>query len=136
MYTQCFSLPPPPIASECSCLCFGLSKLIYVHFADSKKTYIFRKIKFFKTFWELTVYVQVYLFIILYSHWIAANIIQYLPYLVVLVYEYLSVFTHLYMSKWGLLLYQRIIQPFFRNTRTFHGGGGTPILRHGRKVSR
>ncbi len=28
--------------------------------------------------WELTVYVQVYLFIILYSYWIATNIIQYL----------------------------------------------------------
>ncbi len=42
---------------------------------------------------ELTVYVQVYLFIILYSYWIATNIIQYLLYLVVLVYEYLSVFT-------------------------------------------
>ncbi len=58
-----------------------------------------------------------YLFIILYSYWIATYIIQYLLYLVVLVYEYLSLFTQLY------LLYQRIMQPFFRNTRTFHGGG-------------
>ncbi len=33
-------------------------------------------------------YGQVYLFIILYSHWIATNIIQYLLYRVVLVYEY------------------------------------------------
>ncbi len=33
-------------------------------------------------------YVQVYVFIILYSYWIATNIIQYLLYLVVLVYEY------------------------------------------------
>ncbi len=73
---------------------------------------------------ELTVYVQVYLFIILYSYWIATNIIQYLVYLVVLVYEYLSVFTQLYPRKWGQLLYQRIMQPFVRNTRIFHGGGG------------
>ncbi len=82
----------------------------------------------------MTVYVQVYLFIILYSYWIATNIIQYLVYLVVLVSEYMSVFTQLYLRKWGQLLYQIIMQPFFRNTRTFHGGGGTPILRHGKKV--
>ncbi len=68
-------------------------------------------------------YVQVYLFIILYSYWIATNIIQYILYLLVLVYEYLSVCIRLYPRKWGQLLYQRII-PFFRNTRTFHGGGG------------
>ncbi len=79
-------------------------------------------------------FVHVYLFIILYSYWIATNIIQYLLYLVVLVNEYLSVFTELYLRKWGQLLYQRIMQPFFRNTRAFHGEGGTPILRHGRKV--
>ncbi len=98
---------------------------------------------------ELTVYVQVYLLIILYSYWIATNIIQYLLYLVILVPEYLSVFTQLYMRKWGQLLYQSIMQPFIRNTRTFHVGGGytanlgavmvhvihfTLILRHGRKV--
>ncbi len=41
-----------------------------------------------------------------------------------LVSEYLSVFTQLYLRKWGQLLHQRIMQPFFRNTRTFHGGGG------------
>ncbi len=81
-------------------------------------------------------YVQVYLFIILYSNWISTNIIQYLLYFVVLVYEYLSVFTQLYLRKWSQLLYQKIIQPFFRNTRTFHGEGGTPILRHGRNVPR
>ncbi len=73
---------------------------------------------------ELTVYVQAYLFIILYSYWIETNIIQYLLYLVVLVYEYLSVCTQLYPRKWDQLLYQRIMQPFLRNTRTFHGGGG------------
>ncbi len=78
-------------------------------------------------------YVQVYLFIILYSYWIATNIIQYLLYLVVLVYEYLSACTQLYPRKWGQLLYQRIMQPFFRNTRTFHGGVWY-ILKHGRKV--
>ncbi len=74
-------------------------------------------------------YVQVYLFIILYSYWIATNISQYLLYLIGLVYEYLSVCTQLYPRKWGQLLwlYQRIMQPFFRNTSTFHGGGGTPI---------
>ncbi len=69
-------------------------------------------------------YVQVHLFILLYSYWIATNIIQYLLYLVVLVPEYLFVSTQLYPRKWGQLLYQRIMQPFFRNTRTFHGGGG------------
>ncbi len=62
-------------------------------------------------------YVQVYLFIILYSYWIATNIIQYLLYLVMLVSEYLSVFTQLFLRKWGQLLYQRIMQPFLRNTR-------------------
>ncbi len=72
----------------------------------------------------LVVYVQVYLFTILHSYWIATNIIQYLLYLVVLVYEYLSVFTQLHLRKWGQPLYQRIMQLFFRNTRTFHGGGG------------
>ncbi len=84
---------------------------------------------------ELTVYVQVYLFIILYSYWIASNIIQYLLYHVVLVYEYMSVFTQLYPRKWGQLLYQRIMQPLFRNTWTFHGGGGYSHT-HGRKVPR
>ncbi len=69
-------------------------------------------------------YVQVYLFIILYFYRIATNIIQYLLYLVVFVYEFLNVFTQLYPRKWSQLLYQRIMQPFFRNTRTFHGGGG------------
>ncbi len=69
-------------------------------------------------------YVQVYLFIIIYSYWIAANIIQYLLYLVMLVSEYMSVFTQLYLRKWGQTLYQRIMQPFLGNTRTFHGGGG------------
>ncbi len=74
--------------------------------------------------WELTVYVQVYLFIILYSYWIATNITQYLLYLVGIVYEYRSVFTQLYLRKWGQLLYQRNMQSFFRNTRTFHEGRG------------
>ncbi len=69
-------------------------------------------------------YVQVNLFIILYSYWIATNIIQYLLYLVMIVSEYLSIFTQLYLRKWGQLLYQRIMQPFLRNTRTFHGGRG------------
>ncbi len=72
----------------------------------------------------MIVYVQVYLFIILYSYWIATNIIQYLLYLVMLVPEYQSVFTQLYLRKWGHLLYQRIMQPILRNTRTFHVGGG------------
>ncbi len=71
----------------------------------------------------MAVYVQVYLFIILYSYWIATNIIQYLLYLVVLVQEYMSLFTQLYLRKWTQLLYQRIMQPLFRNTRIFHGGG-------------
>ncbi len=41
-----------------------------------------------------------------------------------LVPEYLSVFTQLHLRKWGQLLYQRIMQPFLRNTSTFHVGGG------------
>ncbi len=85
---------------------------------------------------ELTVNVQIYLFIILYFYWIETNIIQYLLYLVVLVYEYMSLCTQLYPRKWGQLLYQRITQPFFRNTRTFNGKGGTSIPRYGRKVPR
>ncbi len=64
-------------------------------------------------------YVQVYLSIILYSYWIATNIIQYLLYLVMFVPEYLSVFAQLYLRKWGQLLYQRIMQSFLRNTGTF-----------------
>ncbi len=36
-------------------------------------------------------YLQVYLFKILYSYWIATNIIQYLPYLVMIVSEYLCI---------------------------------------------
>ncbi len=40
-----------------------------------------------------------------------------------LVSDYLSAFTQLYLRKWCQLLYQRIMQPFFRNTTTFHGGG-------------
>ncbi len=40
-------------------------------------------------------YAQVYLFIILYSYWIATNIIPYLLYLVVIVHEYLSVFSYI-----------------------------------------
>ncbi len=51
--------------------------------------------------WELTAYVQVYLCIIQYTHWIAANIIQYLLYLVVIVYEYIFVFTLLLFVKMG-----------------------------------
>ncbi len=70
--------------------------------------------------WDLTVYVQVYLFIILYSYWKANNIIQYLLYLVVLVYDYLSVFTQNIREDGGQLLYQRIMEPFLRNTGTFH----------------
>ncbi len=73
-------------------------------------------------------YVQVYLFIILYSYWIVTNIIQYLLYLVMLVSEYLFVFTQPYLRKWGQLLYQRIMQPFLKNTRTFHWGKG--VLPH------
>ncbi len=106
---------------------------MYILLAQRRHMFL-EKRNVFKNIWELTVYVQVYLFIILYFYWIATNIIQYLLYLVVLVYEYLSVFTQLCPRKWGQLLYQSIMQPFFRNRRTFHGEGGTPILMHGRKV--
>ncbi len=106
---------------------------MYILLAQRRHIFL-EKWYFYKKNWELTVYVQVYLFIILYSYWIATNIIQYLLYLVVFVSEYLSVFTQLYLRKWHQLLYQRIMQPFFRSTRTFHWEGGTPILRHSRKV--
>ncbi len=43
------------------------------------------------------------IFIIL-TYWIGTNIIQYLLYLVVLVSEYLSVFTQLYLREWGLAI--------------------------------
>ncbi len=43
-------------------------------------------------------YVQVYLFIILYSYWIATNIIQYLLYLVMLVY---GLYTHENVDIYG-----------------------------------
>ncbi len=45
-----------------------------------------------------------------------------------LVSEYLSIFTQLYQRKWGQLLYPRIVQPFIRNTRTFHGEGVLPYF--------
>ncbi len=48
-------------------------------------------------------YVQVYLFIILYPYLIATNIIQYLQYLVVLVFEY-HVHTNYSTPPLGLLL--------------------------------
>ncbi len=70
------------------------------------------------------------LFIILYYYWIATNIIQYLIYLVVLVSEYLSVFTQLYLRKWGQLLYQSIMQPFLDVQGPLMGDGDNPILRH------
>ncbi len=75
----------------------------------AQRRLIFLDFFFFKHNWELTVYVQVYLFIIIYSYRIATNIIQYLLYLVVIVYEYMSVFTQLYPRKWGQPLYQRIM---------------------------
>ncbi len=96
---------------------------MYILLAQRRHIF-FEKWSFLKIIWELTVYVQLYLFIILYSYWIATNIIQYLLYLVMLVSEYLSVLTHLYLRKWDQLLYQRIMQHFLRNTRTFHGRWG------------
>ncbi len=63
------------------------------------------------------------------------HFIQYLLYLVVLVYEYMSVFAQLYLRKWGQLLYQRIMQPL-EIQGPFMEEGGTPILRHSRKVPR
>ncbi len=101
----------------------------------AQRRHIFRKMKKKqKKHWDLTVYVQVYLFIILYFYWIATNIIQYLLYLVLLVWKYMSVCTQLYPRKWGQLLYQRIMQPSLEIQGPFMGEWGTPILRHGRKV--
>ncbi len=71
-------------------------------------------------------YVQV--IIILYSYWIAINIIQYLLYLVVLVPEYLSVFTQLCLRKWCQLLYQIIMHPFLEIQGPFMGRGVLPYL--------
>ncbi len=90
------------------------------------KTFI-RSNKWEKKVRELTVNVQIYLFIILYFYWIETNIIQYLLYLVVLVYEYMSVFTELYLRKCGQLLYERIMQPSLEIHGPFIGEGGTPI---------
>ncbi len=45
-----------------------------------------------------------------------------------LVPKYLSVFSQLYLRKRGQLLYQRIMQPFLRNTMTFNGEGVLPYL--------
>ncbi len=39
-------------------------------------------------------YIQLYRFTILYSHWIATNIVKYLLYLLLFVYNSQSVFTH------------------------------------------
>ncbi len=104
---------------------------MYILLAQRRHIFL-EKCNLKKIFWELTVYVQVYLFIILYSYWIATNIIQYLLYLVVFVYEYLSVFTQLYLRKWG----QPLCNLSLEIQGPFMGKGGTPILRHGRKVPR
>ncbi len=81
-------------------------------------------------------YVQVYLLIILYSYWVATKSIQYLLYLVMLVSEYLSVFTQLYLRKWGQLCIKELCNLSLEMQGPFMGEGGTPILRHGRKVLR
>ncbi len=44
-------------------------------------------------------YIQLYLFTILYFHWIATNMAKYLLYLVLFVYNSLSVFTHVYVKR-------------------------------------
>ncbi len=77
-------------------------------------------------------YVQVYLFIILYSYWIATNIIQYLLYLVVFVSECLSVFTQLYLRKCGQLCIKGLCNLSLEVQGPFMGEGCTHILRHGR----
>ncbi len=82
------------------------------------------------------VYVQVYLFIILYSYWIATNIIQYLLYLVVLVYEYMPVFTQLYLRNGVSYCIKQLCNLSLEIQGPFMCEGGTPILRHGRKVPR
>ncbi len=81
-------------------------------------------------------YVQVYLFIILYSYWIATNIIYYLLYIVMLVHEYLSVFTQLYLRKWVSYYIQELCNLSLEIQGPFMWEGGTLILRHGRKVLR
>ncbi len=67
--------------------------MIYVHFASSKKTYIFRKMK------NKIKKIEIWLCMFVCMHSAISE-------------------------KMGQLLYQRIIQPFFRNTRTFQQGGG------------
>ncbi len=77
---------------------------------------------------ELTVYVQVYLYIILYSYWIATNIIQYLLYLVVLVYEYLSVCTQLYPRNGISYCIKELCNLSLEIERHFMGEGVLPYL--------
>ncbi len=72
--------------------------------------------------------VQVYLFIILYSYWIATNIIQYLLYLVVLVYEYHSAIS----DTMGSAIVSNNYATFLWKYKDLSWGQEyTPILRHG-----
>ncbi len=81
-------------------------------------------------------YVQVYLFIIIYSYWIATNIIQYLLYRVVLVFEYLSVFTQLYLRNGVSYCIKELCNLSLEIQGPFMGEGGNLVLRHGRKILR
>ncbi len=68
------------------------NRLIHVYLTGSKEGLYFREKKYtYIICWELTVYIQLYLFTILYSHWIATNMVKYLLYLVLFVYNWLSV---------------------------------------------
>ncbi len=44
-------------------------------------------------------YIQLYLFTIKYSHWRAIDMVKYIPYLILFVYNYMSVFTHAYVNN-------------------------------------
>ncbi len=104
---------------------------MYILLAQRKHIFI-KKIFFWFKF-ESWLYVQVYLFIILYSYCIATNIIQYLLYLVWLVYECLYSLSYIwengvsYCIKELCNLSLGIQGPFMEE-------GDIHILSHGRKV--
>ncbi len=54
------------------------NRLMNVHLTGSKKAYISGKKNIYIIFWEVTVYIHLYLFTILYFDWITTNIVKYL----------------------------------------------------------
>ncbi len=80
------------------------NRLIHVHWTDSKKAYSSeKKWEKYIIFLELTMYIQLYLFTVLYFHCIATNMVKYLLYLVLFVF---TVCIHSCVGKnWDPFLY-------------------------------